>query len=57
MSKAKFITLEGVDGAGKSTHIDFIKSYFELKSLEHIVTREPGGTVTGEIFINVCGPV
>ena len=48
MSKAKFITLEGVDGAGKSTHIDFIKSYFELKSLEHIVTREPGGTVTGE---------
>ena len=48
MKKAKFITLEGVDGAGKSTHIDFIKSYFELKSLEYIVTREPGGTDTGE---------
>ncbi len=48
MSKAKFITLEGVDGAGKSTHIDFIKSYFESNSLEYIVTREPGGTNTGE---------
>jgi len=48
MTDAKFITLEGVDGAGKSTHIDFIKSYFESKILEYIVTREPGGTHTGE---------
>jgi len=48
MSGAKFITLEGVDGAGKSTHIEFIKSYFESKSLEYIITREPGGTDTGE---------
>jgi dTMP kinase len=48
MSEAKFITLEGVDGAGKSTHIDFIKSYFESKSIKNIVTREPGGTDTGE---------
>ena len=36
MTDAKFITLEGVDGAGKSTHIDFIKSYFESKILEYI---------------------
>jgi len=48
MSEAKFITLEGVDGAGKSSHLDFIKLYFESKSLEYIVTREPGGTDTGE---------
>ena len=48
MSNAKFITLEGVDGAGKSTHIDFIKSYFTSKSLDYILTREPGGTNLGE---------
>ena len=48
MSEAKFITLEGVYGAGKSTHIDFIKSYFDSKSLKYIVTREPGGTDIGE---------
>jgi dTMP kinase len=48
VSEAKFITLEGVDGAGKSTHIDFIKSYFISKSLDYILTREPGGTNMGE---------
>ena len=48
MNEAKFITLEGVDGAGKSTHIDFIKSYFVSKSLDYILTREPGGTNLGE---------
>ena len=48
MNEAKFITLEGVDGAGKSTHIDFIKSYFISKSLDYILTREPGGTILGE---------
>ncbi|MDB4042364.1 dTMP kinase [Methylophilaceae bacterium] len=48
MNEAKFITLEGVDGAGKSTHIDFIKSYFISKSLDYILTREPGGTNLGE---------
>ncbi|MDC0422689.1 dTMP kinase [Methylophilaceae bacterium] len=48
MKEAKFITLEGVDGAGKSTHIDFIRSYFKSKSLKYILTREPGGTEVGE---------
>ena len=48
MNEAKFVTLEGVDGAGKSTHIDFIKSYFISKSLDYILTREPGGTILGE---------
>lgn len=46
--KAKFITLEGVDGAGKSTHIQFIKKYFIEKDLSYVFTREPGGTVLGE---------
>ena len=43
-----FLTLEGVDGAGKSTHIPFIKRYLEDKGITVIVTREPGGTQLGE---------
>ena len=44
----KFITLEGVDGAGKSTCINFIKKYFKDKGFKSIFTREPGGTLLGE---------
>jgi len=47
-NSAKLITLEGVDGAGKSTHIEFIQSYFLEKKIKFIMTREPGGTVLGE---------
>jgi dTMP kinase len=47
-NKVKFITLEGVDGAGKSTCINFIKKYLADKSLKSIFTREPGGTLLGE---------
>jgi dTMP kinase len=46
--KPKFITLEGIDGAGKSTHINFIKKYFIDKELNYLFTREPGGTLLGE---------
>ena len=45
---SKFITLEGVDGAGKSTCINFIKKYLADKKLKSIFTREPGGTLLGE---------
>ena len=48
MNKSFFITLEGVDGAGKSTHIDFIKNYLETKKINFHITREPGGTTLGE---------
>lgn len=44
----KFITLEGPDGSGKSTIIDLISDYMKKKSLNFIVTREPGGTIIGE---------
>ena len=44
----KFITLEGVDGAGKTTHIEFIKEYLTNLKLDFIMTREPGGTQLGE---------
>ena len=47
--KARFITLEGVDGAGKSTHMQFIADAVAAASGRHaIVTREPGGTDLAE---------
>ncbi len=44
----KFITLEGMDGAGKSTHIPAIVAMLEKRGYEVISTREPGGTALGE---------
>lgn len=45
---AKFITLEGMDGAGKSTHIPSIIEMLKARGREVISTREPGGTPLGE---------
>ena len=44
----KFITLEGLDGAGKTTHIEFIKNYLSDLNINYVMTREPGGTALGE---------
>ena len=44
----KFITLEGVDGAGKSTHVGYVADWLRQQGREVIVTREPGGTPLGE---------
>ena len=46
--RGKFITLEGMDGAGKSTHIPRIIELIKAKGIEVISTREPGGTALGE---------
>jgi len=46
--RGKFITLEGMDGAGKSTHIPDIIKLLEKKDVEVVSTREPGGTALGE---------
>ena len=48
MNKGKFITVDGVEGAGKSTQIDLICSYLQRKGVEVVRTREPGGTDLGE---------
>ena len=46
--RGKFITLEGMDGAGKSTHIPNIIAALNLRGIEVVSTREPGGTRLGE---------
>lgn len=43
-----FITLEGVDGAGKSTHMKWLPDFFKNQGLDVVMTREPGGTPVGE---------
>jgi dTMP kinase len=48
MSRGKFITLEGIDGAGKSTHVVGIADLLRGRGREVVVTREPGGTPLGE---------
>ncbi|WP_368429525.1 dTMP kinase [Sulfuricaulis sp.] len=48
MAKGFFITLEGMEGAGKSTSLKFIMKWFTERSVEPVVTREPGGTELGE---------
>lgn len=45
---SKFITFEGVDGAGKSTHLAWFSDALRQRGLDVIVTREPGGTPLGE---------
>ena len=44
----RFISIEGVDGAGKSTHLDFIADFLTSNGHDVLRTREPGGTPAGE---------
>jgi dTMP kinase len=46
--KGKFITFEGIDGAGKSSHVEWLAEWLRAKGLTVHVTREPGGTKLGE---------
>ncbi len=44
----KFITFEGIDGAGKSTHIAFVAECLKKRGITVVTSREPGGTPLGE---------
>jgi dTMP kinase len=49
----RFITLEGIDGAGKSTHVKWIAECIEARGNRVVATREPGGTALGEALRNL----
>lgn len=51
--KPCFITIEGIEGVGKSTNIAFIESWLTDRGIEFISTREPGGTQLGEELRNL----
>lgn len=51
-TQAKFITLEGSEGVGKTSNMEFIKSFLDKANIEYIETREPGGTPLGEALRN-----
>jgi dTMP kinase len=46
--RGRFITLEGIDGAGKSTHLQWLAQFLEGRGVKVRLTREPGGTELGE---------
>ena len=46
--RGKFVTLEGIDGAGKSTHLEWLAERLRAQGRTVVVTREPGGTPLGE---------
>ena len=48
MQRGKFITLDGIDGAGKSTHLDWLADRLRSRGVDVVLTREPGGTPLGE---------
>ena len=46
--QGKFITVEGIDGAGKSTHLAWVADFVRAWKIHVVMTREPGGTPLGE---------
>jgi dTMP kinase len=46
--RGKFLTIEGTEGVGKTTNIEFIQQWLESKAISFVVSREPGGTPFAE---------
>ncbi|MEJ2061137.1 MAG: dTMP kinase [Gammaproteobacteria bacterium] len=51
--RGRFITVEGIEGVGKSTHLKLIESLLQAAGLEVVLTREPGGTPVAEAIRRV----
>jgi dTMP kinase len=51
--RGKFITFEGIDGAGKSSHVAFVADFLRGRGINVVATREPGGTPLGETIRNL----
>jgi dTMP kinase len=47
-TRGRFVTFEGIDGAGKSTQIAFVDGWLRGRGIDVLLTREPGGTPIGE---------
>ncbi len=48
MPRGLFITLEGLDGSGKTTQIKRLAAWMQKRSIDPVITRQPGGTATGD---------
>lgn len=48
MRRGLLVTLEGIDGCGKSTQVELLRNRMSQKGIDHIIVREPGGTAVGE---------
>jgi dTMP kinase len=53
MNRGKFIVIEGMEGAGKSSAISVVKKHLQQHSIDYINTREPGGTPLAEQLRNI----
>ena len=61
MKRGLFITFEGIDGAGKSTHVAWSANFLQAQGIALTLTREPGGTALGEklreLLLATQGPI
>ena len=48
-----FITLEGIEGVGKTTNIQYISEWLTARDIKHVITREPGGTPLAEDILSL----
>ncbi|HET7104133.1 MAG TPA: dTMP kinase, partial [Terracidiphilus sp.] len=48
MPRGLFITLEGLDGSGKTTQMKRLADWLQKRGIDPVITRQPGGTETGD---------